>query len=65
MNRVTLVAIESTSENFRCRCFLLMLARDELAAEHIRQRLSENPPNRRARFVTLELSNTGLQVTRS
>jgi galactokinase/mevalonate kinase-like predicted kinase len=45
--------------------YLLMFAKDELAAERIKQRLAENPPNSRARFVTLELSNTGLQVTRS
>ena len=45
--------------------YLLMFAKDALAAERIKQRLAENPPNRRARFVTLALSNTGLQVTRS
>ena len=45
--------------------YLLMFAKDELAAERIKQRLAENPPNSRARFVTLDLSNTGLQVTRS
>ncbi len=45
--------------------YLLMFAKDEIAAERIKLRLAENPPNSRARFVTLELSNTGLQVTRS
>lgn len=45
--------------------YLLMFAKDEPAAERIKLRLAENPPNSRARFVTLELSNTGLQVTRS
>jgi len=45
--------------------YLLMFAKDELAAERIKQRLEDSPPNSRARFVTLELSNTGLQVTRS
>lgn len=45
--------------------FLLMLAKDESAATQIRRTLTENPPNPRARFVELSLSETGLQVTRS
>lgn len=39
--------------------------RDYLAAARIRQALTTNPPNPRARFVTFDLSDTGLQVTRS
>lgn len=45
--------------------YLLLLARDERAAQAIRDRLTQNPPNARARFVEFSLSNTGLQVTRS
>ncbi len=45
--------------------YLLMLAKDERAAEKIKQRLTENPPNKLARFVQITLSETGLQLTRS
>jgi galactokinase/mevalonate kinase-like predicted kinase len=45
--------------------YLLMLARDDDAGERIRRRLTERPPNRRARFVDFSISETGLQVTRS
>ncbi len=45
--------------------YLLMLAKDSDAASRIRQSLTANPPNPRARFVDFELSNTGLQLTRS
>jgi galactokinase/mevalonate kinase-like predicted kinase len=45
--------------------FLLMLARDEDAAVRIRRKLSERPPNRRARFVDFSVSSCGLKVTRS
>jgi hypothetical protein len=42
-----------------------MLAKDKAAARLIRDKLMANPPNARARFVNYELSNTGLQLTRS
>lgn len=45
--------------------YLLLLARDEDASLRIRRRLTECPPNPRARFVDFTVSNTGLQVTRS
>jgi len=45
--------------------YLLMFAKDTEAAARIRQTLSTNPPNVRARFVNFSLSETGLQVTRS
>lgn len=45
--------------------FLLMFARDESHAQEARRKLTRNPPNPRARFVELNLSTTGLQVTRS
>jgi galactokinase/mevalonate kinase-like predicted kinase len=45
--------------------FLFMIARDGDAASRIRQRLEDNPPNAGARFVEFEISQTGLQVTRS
>ncbi len=45
--------------------YLFMIANDADAALRIRQRLEENPPNAGARFVEFDLSETGLQVTRS
>jgi len=45
--------------------FFLMLAKDEEAAKRVRRSLIESPPNSRARFVNLSLSETGLQLTRS
>ena len=45
--------------------YLLMLAKDPEAAERIRRTLATNPPNNRARFVDISISNTGLEVTRS
>lgn len=45
--------------------FLLMLAKDERAAFKIKELLIESPPNARARFVNMTLSDSGLQVTRS
>ncbi|MGC8887882.1 MAG: bifunctional fucokinase/fucose-1-phosphate guanylyltransferase [Verrucomicrobiia bacterium] len=45
--------------------YLLMLAKDEQAAAMITKILTQQPPNNRARFVSFQLSNTGLQITRS
>lgn len=45
--------------------YLLMLAKDKAAAGRIRDILTANPPNARARFVDYALSDTGLQLTRS
>jgi galactokinase/mevalonate kinase-like predicted kinase len=45
--------------------YLLLFAKDEVAARRIRQALTEHPPNERARFVAIGLSDTGLQLTRS
>jgi galactokinase/mevalonate kinase-like predicted kinase len=45
--------------------YLLLFAKDEAAATRIRKELSAHPPNERARFVNLSLSDTGLQLTRS
>lgn len=45
--------------------YLLMLAKDPEAARHVRETLTLHPPNARARFVTLALSDTGLELTRS
>ncbi len=45
--------------------YLLMLAKDKTAADRIRETLSAHPPNPRARFVDYQLSETGLQLTRS
>jgi galactokinase/mevalonate kinase-like predicted kinase len=45
--------------------YLLMLAKDEEAAKRIQALLKCNPPNPRARFVEFNLSDTGLQLTRS
>lgn len=45
--------------------YLLMFAKDADAGARIRQRLRDNPPNDRARFVDMSVSSTGLEVTRS
>ncbi|HWI55688.1 MAG TPA: bifunctional fucokinase/L-fucose-1-P-guanylyltransferase, partial [Bacillota bacterium] len=45
--------------------YLLMLAKDETAATRIKQTLTTNPPNARARFVDFSLSEMGMQLTRS
>lgn len=45
--------------------FLLLMGRDEADAARIREELTANPPNPRARFVDLSLSETGLELTRS
>lgn len=45
--------------------YLLIAAKDTVAAQRIRETLTANPPNRRARFVAMSLSTDGLQVTRS
>ena len=45
--------------------YLYMIAKDPDAAARIRQILSQNPLNSRARFVDMKLSETGLEVSRS
>jgi galactokinase/mevalonate kinase-like predicted kinase len=45
--------------------YLLLFGKDETAAAKIKQSLTSNPPNARARFVDFSLSETGLQLTRS
>ena len=45
--------------------YLYMVAKDPEAANRIRQALNENPPSDRARFVEMQLSNRGFQVSRS
>jgi galactokinase/mevalonate kinase-like predicted kinase len=45
--------------------YLLILARDSQCAQKIKQHLESNPPNPRARFVSISVSTEGLQVTRS
>ncbi len=45
--------------------YLLLMAHDEEAARRIRERLTTEPPNSRARFVHFSLSATGMQITRS
>lgn len=45
--------------------YLYMVAKDADAAMRIRQALTSNPPNSRARFVEMSLSSTGQQVSRS
>jgi len=45
--------------------YMLILAKDAEAGRQIKRILSENPPNERARFVDLALSERGFQVTRS
>ena len=45
--------------------YMYIIAKDPEAAVKIREILSSNPPNDRARFVDMNLSETGFQVTRS
>ena len=45
--------------------FLYMIAKDPSAALRIREILASNPPNSRARFVDMNLSHTGFQLSRS
>lgn len=45
--------------------YLLILARDSACAQRIKEHLTRNPPNARARFVSIQVSTEGLQVTRS
>ena len=43
--------------------FVLMLARDAEAAQHVRTLLRKNPPNRMARFFDFDIDHKGLAVT--
>jgi len=45
--------------------YLFIIAKDRDAAVRIREELTQNPPNENARFVSLDLSEEGLVVTRS
>jgi Predicted kinase related to galactokinase and mevalonate kinase len=45
--------------------YLYMVAKDPQAAARIREELTNNPPNSCARFVDMELSDKGLQISRS
>ncbi len=45
--------------------YLLMCAKDEGAAAKIKEKLSVSPPNRKARFVNMDLNNHGLEISRS
>lgn len=45
--------------------YLYMVAKDPEAVGHIRKVLQDNPPNDKARFVDMRLSNKGFQVSRS
>ncbi len=45
--------------------YLMILARDPEDGQRIRHELTAHPPNPRARFVDVAVSETGLQVTRS
>jgi galactokinase/mevalonate kinase-like predicted kinase len=45
--------------------FMFMIAKDEDAAQKIKEILIQDPPNSRARFVDFDLSDSGLLITRS
>ena len=45
--------------------FLYMVAKDPVAALRIREILTTERPNERARFVDMTLSHTGMQLSRS
>lgn len=45
--------------------YLYMVAKDEEAAARIRKRLTTTPPNDKARFVEMTLSQKGLEISKS
>jgi galactokinase/mevalonate kinase-like predicted kinase len=45
--------------------YLLLVAKDEQAAQRLRQNLEQNPPNATARFVDFSISQEGMAITRS
>lgn len=45
--------------------YLYMIAKDEQAASRIRQILTQNAPNNKARFVDMSLSSKGLEISKS
>ena len=45
--------------------YLYMIAKDPEAAVKIKRTLTQNPPNKLARFVEMTLSKKGLQISRS
>lgn len=45
--------------------YLMIFAKDPVAAGIIRARLSNDPPNQQARFVNWDLSSSGLEMTKS
>jgi galactokinase/mevalonate kinase-like predicted kinase len=45
--------------------YMIILAESHAKSIDIKHRLTENPPNKNARFVELEVSKTGLQISRS
>jgi galactokinase/mevalonate kinase-like predicted kinase len=45
--------------------YIFLIAKDVQAASNIRAALEANPPNAGARFICFDISDTGLQVTRS
>ncbi len=45
--------------------YMLISAKDADAVKRIKEALTQNPPNNRARFVKMSVSKTGFQVSRS
>ena len=45
--------------------YLYMIAKDEEAAARIKNILMQTPPNEKARFVEMSLSNRGLETSKS
>jgi galactokinase/mevalonate kinase-like predicted kinase len=45
--------------------YMLMCAKDREAALRIKQVLTRNPPNAKARFVNMDVSQKGFQISRS
>ena len=45
--------------------YMIIFANDQDSAKRIRRTLTDNPPNDRARFVDMSVSQTGLEITRS
>lgn len=65
--------IDSVSDYLSCAAlpgaggggYIYMIAKDEDAAHRVQKQLLNSPPNKLARFVELDISDTGLEITKS
>ena len=45
--------------------YMIIITESHEQSMEVKRRLAKNPPNQNARFVDLEVSKTGLQISRS